>query len=202
MSESGSVTEWLGRLVGGDPAAAHPLWERYFHRLVARARHKLAGTPRGAADEEDVALSAFDSFCRAARQHRFPRLDDRDDLWMLLLLLTDRKASDQRKHATRKRRGGGKVLGEGALGPADSAGGSPLARLPGPEPTPEYAAQVAETWRELFGQLRDPELEKVALLKMEGYGLEEIAARLGCAPRTVQRRLRLIRHIWERKGSP
>src|SRR5262249_5911363 len=105
MSESGSVTEWLGRLLGGDPAAAHPLWERYVHRPVAGARHKLAGTPRGAADEEDVALSAFDSFCRAARQHRFPRLDDRDDLWMLLLLLTDRKASDQRKHATRTRRG-------------------------------------------------------------------------------------------------
>jgi DNA-directed RNA polymerase specialized sigma24 family protein len=200
VSESGSVTEWLGRLVEGDAAAAQPLWERYFHRLVARARHKLAGTPRGAADEEDVALSAFDSFCRAAARRRFPRLDDRDDLWRLLLLLTDRKASDQRKHATRKRRGGGKVLGEGALGPADSAGGSPLTRLPGPEPTPEYAAQVAETWRELFGQLRDPELEKVALLKMEGYGLEEIAARLGCVPRTVQRRLRLIRHIWEREG--
>jgi len=36
---------------------------------------------------------------------------------------------------------------------------------------------------------------------MEGYGLAEIATELGCVPRTVQRRLRLIRHIWEREWS-
>jgi DNA-directed RNA polymerase specialized sigma24 family protein len=193
--------------VEGDPAAAQPLWERYFRRLVARARRKLAGTPRGAADEEDVALSAFDSVCRAAAQRRFPRLDDRDDLWRLLLVLTDRKASNQRRHATRQKYGGGKVLNEGALPAVDSAGDSPLAQLPGREPTPQYAAQVTETWRRLFTLLRDPELEdpeleKVACLKMEGHSLDEIAAQLGCHPRTVQRQLRLIRHIWEREGLP
>jgi DNA-directed RNA polymerase specialized sigma24 family protein len=201
MSDSASVTEWIDRLVEGDPTAARPLWERYFHLLVARARHKLAGVPRGAADEEDVALSAFDSFCRAAAARRFPRLDDRDDLWVLLLLLTDRKASNQRKHATRRRRGGGRVLDEGALSAA-AAGASPLDRLASLEPNPEFAAATAETWRQMFGLLRDPDLEKVALLKMEGYTLQDIAARLGCVPRTVQRRLQLIRHIWEREGPP
>ena len=201
MSGPDSVTEWLGRLADGDTAAAQPLWERYFHLLVARARGKLAGAPRGAADEEDVALSAFDSFCRAAARRRFPRLDDRDDLWQVLLLLTDRKAINQRRHATRERHGGGKVLGEGALPAADSGGGSPLAGLPGPEPSPEFAAAAAETWRRLFGLLRDPGLEEVALLKMEGHGLGEIAGRLGCVPRTVQRHLRLIRHIWEQEGA-
>jgi DNA-directed RNA polymerase specialized sigma24 family protein len=202
VSDPGSVTHWIGRLVEGDPAAAQPLWERYFRLLVARARRKLGGTLRGAADEEDVALSAFDSFCRAAARHRFPRLDDRDDLWQLLLVLTDRKASNQRRHATRPKHGGGKVLNEGALPAAGSAGGSPLAQLSGREPTPEYAAQVAETWRRLFDLLRDPELETVALLKMEGHSLGEIAARLGCVPRTVKRKLKLIRHIWEREGPP
>jgi hypothetical protein len=138
VSDAGSVTDWIGRLTVGDPAAAQPLWERDFHRLLVRARQKLAGLPRGAADEEDAALSAFDSFCRAARAGRYPRLDDRDDLWRLLLRLTDRKASNQRKHAARRWRvpRGGKVLDEGALPAADSAGGLPLARLPGPGPTP------------------------------------------------------------------
>ena len=70
-----------------------------------------------------------------------------------------------------------------------------------PAPTPEDAAQVAETWRRLFGLLRDPELEKVALLKLEGHSLEDIAARLGCQPRSVQRQLRLIRHTWQRDGA-
>jgi DNA-binding CsgD family transcriptional regulator len=32
---------------------------------------------------------------------------------------------------------------------------------------------------------------------MEGYTTEEIAAKLDCAPRTVERKLRLIRGVWE-----
>ena len=67
-----SVTQWIDRLKAGDPDAAQELWERYFRRLVGLARKKLRAAPRRAADEEDVALSAFDSFCRGAEQGRFP----------------------------------------------------------------------------------------------------------------------------------
>jgi hypothetical protein len=59
---------------------------------------KLLGAPRGMADEEDVALSAFDSFCRGAEQGRFPQLSDRDDLWRLLFVITERKAIDLVNH--------------------------------------------------------------------------------------------------------
>ena len=55
-SSSGSVTHWIGLLEAGDPAAAQKLWQAYFQRLVGLARKKLRGTPRRAADEEDVAL--------------------------------------------------------------------------------------------------------------------------------------------------
>ena len=72
MSSDGSVTGWLGRLRAGDPSAAQQLWQRYFQRLVGLARQKLRDVPRRVADEEDVALSAFDSFCRNAEQGRFP----------------------------------------------------------------------------------------------------------------------------------
>ena len=68
MRADASVTQWIGRLKAGDPDAAQKLWERYFRRLVGLARKKLRAAPRRAADEEDVALSAFDSFCRAAGQ--------------------------------------------------------------------------------------------------------------------------------------
>jgi DNA-directed RNA polymerase specialized sigma24 family protein len=148
-------------------------------------------------------LTAFDSFCRAAEQGRFPRLDDRNDLWQLLVLLTDRRAIDQRRRGLAARHGGGLVRDEGALSGADPGGqDSSVTRLVSEEPSPEFAAQAAEELRRLLGLLADPELEQVALLKMEGHGIEEIAARLGCVPRTVQRRLQLIRHVWEKEIRP
>jgi RNA polymerase sigma factor (sigma-70 family) len=201
MSSAGSVTAWIGRLKAGEAAAAQQLWERYFRRLVALARSKLQATPRRAADEEDVALSAFDSFCRAAQHGRFSRLTDRDDLWPLLVVLTLRKARRLARAERRRKRGGGAVLDEAAL--SGPAGGEPafdqvLAR----EPTPEFAAQVAEGCRALLDRLGDADLRAIALLKMENYTTEEIAARLGCVPRTVRRRLQRIRSIWEKGGPP
>jgi hypothetical protein len=98
MSPEGSVSGWLGQLKDGDPDAAQHLWQRYFARLVGLARARLQGTPRQAADEEDVALSAFKSFCAGVKQGRFPRLDDRDDLWRLLVTLTARKAAHLRRY--------------------------------------------------------------------------------------------------------
>src|SRR5205823_406810 len=113
MSSTGSITHWISRLKAGDEAAAQKLWECYFERLVRLARKKLRGFPRRAADEEDVALSAFDDFCRCAERGRFPRLSDRDDLWQVLVVLTERKAIKLVHHERRQKRGGGAAQGEG-----------------------------------------------------------------------------------------
>ena len=107
--DEGSVTRWIGDLKAGGEFAAQHLWERYFHRLVhlARARLRASGRAGVIADEEDAALSAFDSFCRGAAAGRFPELADRDGLWRLLVVITVRKrASWVRlgRRAARKRR--------------------------------------------------------------------------------------------------
>jgi hypothetical protein len=203
MASPGSVTCWIRELKAGERTAIQPLWETYCQRLVARARQQLAGVPRRAADEEDVALSAFDSFCRAAAQGRFPQLHDRHDLWQLLVLLTDRKASKLACAERCQKRGRGKVLDEAALAGAQASGGdSPLAALLSQEPSPAFAAQVAEECRRLLGLLQDPELRHVALAKMEGYTVEQIAQQLGVVPRTVKRWLRMIRQRWEQEPLP
>ena len=95
------------------------------------------------------------------------------------------------------------MLDEAALPcPADSsAWEAALEQIEGPEPTPAFAAQVAEECRRLLECLDSPELRSVALLKVEGYGNEEIADQLGCGLRTVERRLHLIRSIWEQEGG-
>src|SRR5206468_206323 len=100
---------WLEALKAGDDQAAQRLWEGYFHKLVGLARQKLHGRRPAAADEEDVALSAFDSFCRGAAQHRFPQLGDRHDLWQILVLLTARKTSHLLRNEHAQKRGGGAV---------------------------------------------------------------------------------------------
>ena len=176
-----AVTQWISALKQGDPSAADGLWEAYFRRLVGLARARLRGSPARIADEEDVALNAFDSFCRGARAGRFPRLDDRQDLWRILVLITVRKACDLRKYEGRPSRGRGRVqsltelLQEG------------LEVIGGDGPTPELAAQVAEEYLRLMEQLGDPTLQSVATCKLEGYTNDEIAARLGCVTKTVER---------------
>ena len=66
----------------------------------------------------------------------------------------------------------------------------------GQEPTPEFAAQVAEEFERLLDRLGDADLRTIAVWKMEGYTTEEIAAKLRRAPRTVERKLDLIRRRW------
>ncbi len=88
MSNNGSVTGWLAALRNGDSIAAQRCWEGYFDRLVRLARAKLAAKRRTLQDPEDIALSALKSFCLAAERGRFPKLDDRHDLWQILVMLT------------------------------------------------------------------------------------------------------------------
>jgi hypothetical protein len=195
----GSVTRWIGDLKAGGDAAAQHLWERYFERLVRLAHNKLRAKARRAAveDEEDAALSAFDSFCRGATGGRFPQLSDRDDLWRLLVVLTIRKALDQLERQRAAKRGGGRLVGESALVDSDTTGcNTPLDRLVGPDPTPELAALVAEQYRQLRATLGDDSLGEVLDLRLEGHDRIEIAARLRCAVRTVTRKLDVIRQTW------
>jgi DNA-directed RNA polymerase specialized sigma24 family protein len=201
MPAEGSVSCWIELLKTGDQAAAQPLWERYFHRLVGLARTKLPDGRRRAADEEDVALSAFNSFCKGVEAGRFPQLMDRDDLWRLLITLTARKAFDQVRDENRLKRGGGAVLGHSALNAAGNDGDSEFERFVSQEPTPESAALVAEECCRLLDRLKSDELRTIAVWKMEGYTNAEIAAKLDCAQSTIERKLQRIRLKWEEEGA-
>ena len=191
MSTDGSITRWIGRLKSGDALAAQKLWEAYFERMVRLARQRLEAAPRRAADEEDVALSAFHSLCRGAQEGRFSLLADRSNLWSLLVAITAHKCVDLVRRENRAKRRGAEAL------PA-------FDELISREPTPEFAAEVADQLDRLLALLDatgDADLRPIALAKMQGESPPEIAARLGCARRTVERKLQVIVRVWEREGA-
>ena len=195
MPSEGSITHWIAEIKDGKSTGAQGIWNRYFPRLVRLARKQIRGVARGMADEEDVALSALNSFCRAAQEGRYPDLADRDSLWRLLLQMTLNKAISLARYETRQRRGGGRVrnLSQETMGADDER----LVELVGTEPTPEFAAMMADECRRLLAGLGDDQLREIAVAKMEGCSNQEIAGRLDCALRTVERRLKLIRDQWK-----
>ena len=122
-----SVTDWIARIKQGDPAAAQQLWQRYVEQLIALARHRLSGLPGKMADEHDAVQSAFCSFFRRAEAGQFPLLNDRQDLWQLLVVMSARKAQNLVRREFRQNRGnggGGRSFGGGNRGGNRGGGGN------------------------------------------------------------------------------
>lgn len=179
-----SVTHLIGGLKRADEEAVAALWGRYFDKLVLLARRWLNGTPRRAADEEDVALSVFKSLCGRAARGDFSRLDDRDDLWRLLVTITHRKAAEAARGANRKKRSprGWREVSIGQIAATD--------------PSPATLAILDEEQRRLLALLPDDACRQVVRWKLEGFKDLEIAEKLEVTDRTVRRKMKLIRAVW------
>jgi DNA-directed RNA polymerase specialized sigma24 family protein len=201
MDANYPVILWLRQLKGGDPEAARQLWDVYYGRMVELARIKLQGTARRAADEEDVALSAFKSFCRGAREGQFSQVHDGANLWPLLMALTSHKAIDLLRHERRVKRGGPGIHNSPKPGARPATLEAEWAQLIDREPSPDFALQLAEESQRLLDRLSDSILRTIAVWKMEGYTTEEIATKLGCVPRTVERKLQVIWKLWGGEGT-
>ena len=202
MSQGDSVTLWLAGIKAGEDSDIQRLWDRYFQQLVRLASSRLPRHARRVVDGEDIAISAFRSFCDRAGKGQFPDLADRDQLWRVLFAITVRKAVSTVRSQTRKKRGGGRVLGESAMGGgSDPADRESLSRFLSREPTPDDAAEFADELEGLFARLDDVMLRVIAFQKLQGLDSEEIAASLEVSRRTVDRKLGLIRAIWEEESG-
>ena len=108
MSPSGSVSEWIKNLKQGDSSAVAHLWNRYHRTLLRFARRRINGNARRVADEDDVVAAAFESFYYRAATGQFPCLSSRQQLWALLITITDRKVVNNiRRQMAQTRRGTG-----------------------------------------------------------------------------------------------
>lgn len=182
-----SVTQWVVAMKAGDAEAAERLWGRYFQRLAALARERMRG--QGLYDEEDVALSVFDVFCRMSQEDPAPLPANRDELWRLLAVIAVRKVA-QRIKGERTQKRGGHFQRNDQLS---------INKLAGSDPPPDFSVMMAEECQQLIVGLSDAELESIVAFKLDGYTNEEIAAKMKCSRWSVQRRVRLIQEIWQRQ---
>jgi len=197
MTEPGSVTVWLEHLKAGKgrDAAVEQLWKRYFQQLVDQA-HKHLRSRRTASDGEDAAIAAFEGFVRAVGNGMFPKLDDRNDLWQVLLMLTANKAKNAVRNENRLKRGGG--LAAHGIASSDSEPHGIL--IASANPDPAEAAILADGVAQLLDALGSDELRQIAELALAGYTNAEVATKIGKAIATVERKLKRIREIWKGLG--
>lgn len=194
------VTIWLRQLEAGDAQAAQPLYEHFCERLQEIVRKRIPANVRTAYDQDDATASAFHSLFLGVRERRY-QFDDRTDFWRLLMTIAERKVAKRVRYETRSKRDVRRVVQNSvfAVTPALSAEdvSAGVESLAGREPTPEFAAEIAETCESLLASLPDDKSRQIALLKLENHTAEEIAAKLGCTRRTVQRKLLVIRRTWQ-----
>lgn len=219
--EASDITDLMQQLRDGDEEAALLLWNRYSDQIAEVARRTLQRSPSRISDEEDVVIVAFKSLLAGIRSGRFPEVDHREQLWRLMMVITTRKAAATLERDRRHKRGSGSVRGDSAVmidvklsdaehvhadsGVLAKRGDSDLAegfdRLEGTGTTPDIAALMADEAESLLQQLPDEVSRQLVCLKLEGHTHEEIADRLNCNVRTVERRLKQVREIWSKRHA-
>ena len=178
---SGSVSILFQQIRAGDAAAVARLWDRFRLRLRALAEQALSGRWKRMADAEDALQSAFISFWQRAERGDFGDEMTRDDLWNVLGTITVRKALRQQRRESAQKRGGGRVRDEADPHEVASSANSP-----------EFDVVCAEML-----ELLEPDLRSYALLRLMGHKNREIADQFSCTERKVERKLQLIRAVWD-----
>ncbi len=182
------ITQWIRGTRDGDVESEEALWNHYFAMVVRLARGRMFSLRGTVYDEEDAAASALRSVFRGIRQERFPDLHGRHNLWRILVLITQRKLRAQwRRESAAKRNPPPNKVGDAEISIEQVICG---------EPTPDFVAELIDETRCLVEKLGDDTLRRVAVMRIDGLTNDEIAARLGCATRTVERKMDRIRVIW------
>jgi DNA-directed RNA polymerase specialized sigma24 family protein len=200
MGAQGSVTRPIIDLRSDQPrlreSAARLVWGRYFQELLVLARNHLSARIRCREDEEDVLQSMYKSFCIRQRRGDFD-LANRDQLWNLLVHITLRKARNTANRHLQGKRDVRREETEPAHEHAeDDTPSAILDQIDSDGPTPAEAALLNDALEKRFQLLNDPGLRQIALWKLEGYTNNEIAGKLECTLRTVERKLERIRSYW------
>lgn len=198
-----SMLPLIAGLKAGDASAVGALVARYFDRVMgAAARRRRKDRPLRVNGPEDVAASVFESLWRKSVQGKFAgaNLSDRDEFWRLLRRMIARKSVDHIRRESAAMRGGGMLKGESAflekVGRHGDRRAASIDSVPCPTFTPDQSVEFSDRVQHLMEILKCDDLREVLSLRMSGYPVKEIAAKLCLSDRSIQRKLDLIRKAW------
>lgn len=190
--ESSQITVWLRSFEQGNQLAAQKLWDCYFQQIFAFAEKRTRGKFQAKVDPEGIAASVFKSLWRGAQDGRLGTVADRNELRALLLSIAKQKVIDRIRREKAQKRGGGRDV----LSLSDSAGKKVLSMLPASHSSPCEEVEFREEFQRLLNLLDDEQLQRIAMLKLQGNTNQEITGVAEISIATVNRKLRLIRSKW------
>ena len=168
------------------------LWERFFERLSEFADKKIYPRHRRIFDGEDIANSALFALVDGLRNERFTTVQNRDELWQILVLIASRKICNRGRHQDRGKRGSGKVRGGSFFENGDGEHVAAFLKRGQSQDMGEFERICAE----LLETLPNDEYKQIALYRLAGYSNQDIANKMSCAKRTIERKLNAIRTVW------
>ncbi len=193
MSSDSSLTTWIEGIKAGESQCALRLHLAIHDRLLRLARHSL-GRPQRWIDEEDVALSAFHSFCNRAEQGKFDRLHSRDDLGGFWFALHTASPRLRPKRKVAKTGAGWFVVSPFLeVKTIQWQGASIMWQV---SSLHQKSHSLSPKSAKIIGCARRRNASSNCHLEDGGFLDTEIAEKLGCVTRTVERKVNRIREKW------
>ena len=195
---NGEDHDTLDRFRRGDKEAANKIISRLYDRVVAAAKKRIGGVRLHATSEEDIAASVFESLWDRAQKGGFTESDlaTEEELWRLLSVMVRFKARDHLRNEGRLKRGGAKLQGESAFGTLEDGSPNRIHNFAVDKNSLNQTTDFMGRVRDLLSQLGNEDLREVAVMRLEGYEVKEIAAKFERSDRWVKRKLALIREKW------
>lgn len=181
-SETQSREDFRMQLVAkelGDESVSS-LYEFYRRRIVGFARSRLKPHMRAKFDSQDLAQSAFRTFCRRHAKQPFD-LSNRDAVWPLLATILVRKLSNKIKHFDAKKRDWRE---ETSLDAFDVEPG--CLTNENRELQPEEEASIKELVEMVLNRQSEVDRE-IAYCCLQGMSVDEICAVVGCSQSKASR---------------
>jgi hypothetical protein len=189
----GSFDELFARLGRGDSSAAEEICRLYTKRLIGLARNRLTADIARKVGPEDVIQSVFRTFFTRQKDGQFDQLADWDELWWLLSHITATKCNRKMAEFYAACRDIRREVGFQIAGSESGAVWDAIS----PDPTASDAAMLIETTEIVVRDLSTRD-RRIVELALGGAQNTLIAKEIGCAERTVERVLKIIRKRIER----